>query len=504
MTLRAGKIYIPANAAEVRDDLLADMRLEARKWADEDEVDRLSRPGTDWHLLATGMGNIGLLQYANIEIHDSDSDVITATGEHLDRIRENLGLPEIPPSPATGAIVVGPIHAPTVLSNHEFVLPNGKRARVDGTFVGLQGSPEVAIVTIDTGSDVNLATGETVKFVAPPSGVPVEATVSASAPFSGGTDFEDDERKRERILNRLRNPPAGGNVGHVREIALNALPSLQTAFVYPALGGPGSAKVVLVRAIDPPNDSFGRTFADSATNIVRSALHAELPSPMEIVVQTGAEENVDIAMTMTLPAAVTAGGDGTGWLDDTPWPPLSAQTRVTISATTSGTFITVDAATTTAPIAGQTRIAWWSIRDRKFHVRLVTGVSGSAGAWALTLDSALTDIDNNTAAIGDYISAPATSTEAYGDTFLGATGGLGPGENTSDSFRLPRARRHPFTNEEWPSDLTVRQLKAMLDVHPEITDAAWSYRSATSPTTPGAAATAPNVFVLRHFGIYPT
>jgi hypothetical protein len=506
MTTPKDQIYVPSGAAEIRDDILTDIRLEGRQQddVDTDELDRAVLPGGDWHILATSIANIGLIQYSNLRIQDDNADVLKATGKALDDKRDGYGLPEVPASAASGKIEVEVTSgSPTLPDQTEFTLPNGLRGVVDGLHFGLSDGDEVAVYTLDKGIDTNLAAGEEVSFVSPPSGIATEAVVSASDPLTGGLDAETDERKRARILNRLRSVPAGGNWGHKIETALNNLATVQYAFSYPALGGPGSEKLVIMRALDPDNDVLTREFSTSAVAVVREAIHAEFGSPFEIVVQSVADETTDVAIKITIPDAASAGGNGLGWIDNTPWPPLGGgDTYIAVSAVTSSSVFAVVVNAATAPVNGQTHIAWWSPADQKFYTALIVSHVDASPTYTITLDQGLVDSTGTSPAVGDYISPVAVSTEAYGQTWVLAQNALGPGENTADANRLPRAKRHPFVEEDWPSSLTAIQLTALTNAHSEITDLDWSYRSVSAPTTPGAVTTAPNILVCNHFGIY--
>jgi len=505
MAIPTDKLYVPASAAEIRDDFLTDVRLEARKYADSDQVDRITRPGTDWFILATAMGNLGILQYSNITKASTEANILTATGDSLDDFREALGLPLVNASPATGRIVITtqPSSAVANFNGHELVLPNGKRAKVDGVFVGVADQDEVPVITIDTGSDCNLAANSTIRFVSPPPNVQTNAKVSTNFPLIGGTDEETDERKRDRILNRLQTVPAGGNWGYCIEESLNALATVQYAFVYPALGGPGSSKVAICKDINPSLYDFSRSLSAQATAIVRDALHAVMPDEMEIVVASVVSESTDVAIRVTVPDSAQAGGNGLGWYDVTPWPEFGAAPTAISAITSDGLDITVDSPTVIAPIAGQTHIAWWSSVDQAFSIRLVTEVLAAVpGAWQLRLDQPIFDHNNTIAAVGDYVSPAAVNIVAYGNTWRESLRRLGPGENTTDPNRLPRALRHPFVADDWNSSLTVKQLLQLSDAHDEISDASWGYRSLTTPTVPVSVVTAPNVLVPRHFGIY--
>jgi hypothetical protein len=92
--------------------------------------------------------------------------------------------------------------------------------------------------------------------------------------------------------------------------------------------------------------------------------------------------------------------------------------------------------------------------------------------------------------------------DGYGQTWLASFERLGPGENTADANRLPRAYRHPTPQTGWPLGLTIAQLTDLRNAHPEISDAAWSYRSPTTPVVVASVATAPNILAPQHFGVY--
>ena len=237
--------------------------------------------------------------------------------------------------------------------------------------------------------------------------------------------------------------------------------------------------------------------------MVRTAIQTNAADALAVVVQGVADEAVDVSLTVTIPNSILSGGDGNGWLDAAPWPSLNGDTRVSVTAVTDERTITVGALTTTAAVAGQTRIAWYSPVDRAFTVRTVITQSGTAGAYLLGLDGPLTSSDGSTVAVGDYISPAAANSVAYGVTWRDLLGSLGPGENTASAYRLPRAKRRPLTTTEDSPDLNASQLRAFGNAHAEVLDIAYSYRSVTGPTVPAAIATAPNVLVPRHFGCYP-
>lgn len=497
-------LYQPANADELKGQFLRDIRLGA---IDAGVEEPPTTPGTDWDMLATAVANLCLLGFANVNASEADANVLTATGQALDDIRKAEGLPEVGAEGASGKIVVSVSGTVTVTDGQAFTIPNGLRGHIVGTHVNPADQDELAAQMDDTGASSNLAAGEIVRFTSPPVNLAVEAKVSVGEPLTGGTEPEDDERKRDRILNVRQNRPAGGNWAHIRKIALEALGSVQECYVYPALGGPGSCKVVPVKDFDLESDDFSRVLSSTALDVVRLAIQTNLPNPQEIVVTAAANESCDVTLKLTIPDSSLSGGNGKGWTDPQPWPILEvAETSVRISSTTAGgDGITVTAATTTAPIAGQTHIAWWSQVDRKFYIALIISVGGGTGAWVLGLDRPLvgkTGAGPVTGGTADYICPASEQLANYGDAWVGIFRELGPGENTADANRLPRAKRHPFITDEDPTSLTAVVLRRLTDKFPEITDHEYVLRSPSTPTVPASVSTAPNVLVPRRFAIY--
>ena len=498
-----GKLYIPT-ADEWRDGMLADIRLELLK---QDQTSNPPvQPGTDNYRWATALSGPCALNCANVAIHAEAGDPRTATGDQLDEIRSALGLPEVPATGSSGKIKLTVTGSSTVPANTQLTLANGKRLKVTTTAVGVTDGSEIDVTAVDAGEDTNAPPNTLVRFVNAPLNVDTQARVSVNVPLTGGTDKENDARKRTRVLNRLQNPPAGGNWPQKRETALNSLASVQDCFVYPALGGPSSELIVPVKDFDPDNFDFSRALSTSAMAVVRAAIHAAFPSPSEIVVKPPVNQSVDVALEVSIPDSSSAGGDGTGWTDATVWPQLEVADagRVSVSSVTSTTVIVVSANTATAPTANVTHIAWWSPTCRKFYKRLITAQSGSAGAWTLTVDAPLIDDAGVSVAAGDYISPDSVGIIRYGKTWIDIMRTLGPGEGTADANRLPRSKRHPYATSDasLAPDLKTSKLALFKENHSEVLDYGYGYRSATTATVPGAVSTAPSILVPRHFGIY--
>lgn len=509
---QVGQPFVPATQEQIRDAILADYRLEMLKTTGQDPS---VAPGTEPWIWATAHAAIAMLQFSNIELSRDAITPINATGQDLENWRIALGLPEVQPSPSSGRIRVSiPSGVTGTLTDGQPVqLPNGLRAKVVGNWIGISDGSEVDVITIDTGSRTEFDGGTSVTLVGAPTVFDSTALVSVNVPLRGGRDKEDDNRKRTRILNAIANKPAAGNWAHIREIALEASPFVLDCYVFPALGGPASVKVVPVRDFDIRRGEFTRAMSSAALGIVRAALYNQLPDGVEVVTEAAADFPFDAALLVSIPPSALAGGSGSGWVDqpilpDTvPWPQLaSGELIVWVSAVTSSTQITISAQTSTTPIAGQTHIMWWSSIDRKFRQFLVIGVAGGAGAWQLTLDRPLVSDDGSTvtASLSELISPAAVNADGYRDSWLNAMRALGPGEATADAARLPRSLRHPYVSDAAPSTLSFLTLKAFQENHDEISDLAWSFRTLVSAAflVPATVADPVNILVPRGFAIY--
>lgn len=486
---------------EIRDDILTDIVLESAKASITENVG----PNSDNWAWGTGMAGSVALCHARL---DSNRDAITplnATGDDLIRHRDALRLPEVTPSRAAGQIVVSITGTSTIPDGTAFTLPNGLRARVVGTFSGISDGAEIDVLVDTPGSRGNLGPGETVTFLNPPVNVEIEARVSGFQPITGGFDEETEARLRERVLNRLGTNPGGGNWGQLRELAFNASPAVQQCYVFPAVAGPSNAKIVPMKGFDRERYDFSRAFPTGALLLVQDAIFGQVSTAVNHKVQASTDEPVDVALQVAIPNSTLAGGSGEGWSDLQPWPVLDGENFVEIDAVSAAGVLTVDASTTVEPIPGQTRVAWWSPNDMRFHVRTITTVGGSAGAWELTPDAPFVDSRGLTPDVGEWISPAAENLADYGATWIDLLERLGCGENTSETSLIAngRALRHPFSSEGNRASLTMFQLKELMARHSEIEDISYSHRSKSAPTVPATVDDAPNVLTPRNFGVYP-
>ena len=497
-----GSLYQPSGVEELSRRFLRDIELSAIQSGTNDVPVQY---GSDFWLTSQAISGICLQGFRNIDLSEADQNVLDATGSALDKLRIGYGIPEVTPTKASGKIRLKVSGVTTVPNNQAFVYPNGTSGKIVGTYINPANLAEVNVECNIPGTVGNLKSGEIVRLIGPPVNVDSSATVSTSSPIKGGTDVEDDTRKRNRILNVLRNKPAGGNWSDIRRIVLDNVGGVQECFIYPALGGPSSVKIIAIKDFDLENYDFSRSIPDVNLNAVRSIIQSSFPGEVQIVVQTCITEYTDIGLRLTIPLSSQSGGNGLGWTDISPWPLLVTgdNGRITLSSpnATFDTFI-VNAGTAIQPVDGQTHISWWSSKTRKFYTGLVVGHVGGAGSWSVTLDRPLIDDLGNGPTAGEFISPTCQNIDGYGESLVSTFRTMGPGENTSQSSRLPRALRHPFPSDIFPYSISNSSIKKLISKYSEITEFSFGHILKTMPTVPSNATIPTNILIPRNFGVY--
>jgi uncharacterized phage protein gp47/JayE len=496
-------LYQPSGSEELSQRFLRDVRL-ASIQAGNDDVP--IGYGSDFWLTSQALAGMGLLGFRNINLSEADQNVLTAEGTALNAIMVGYGIPEVPASVGTGKVIITVSGVTTIPTGQAFLYPNGKSGRVVGTYINPANLSEINVECTTTGTSGNLKSGESIRFIGPPINLAETAKVSQNTPITGGTDTENDSRKRTRILNVLKNKPSGGNWSHVRQIVLDYSGGVQNCFCHPALGGPSSLKTVPVKDFDLDNNDYSRSVSDALLSSIRDKLQSELPVGTQVIVQSCVSEYTDMTLKLTIPNSSLSGGNGQGWTDIVPWPYLVGGDSGKISLSSpNATYdtLTLSANTTTPPIDGQTHISWWSSTDRKFYSGLIVSHSGSSGAWVVSVDRPLVDSTGSGPISGDYVSPLCQNITGYGESYISMMRNLGPGENTVQASRLPRASRHPNQADEAPSSVTNSTLKTLISKYPEITDFSFGYILKSAPTVPGNTQTAPNILIPRRFAVYP-
>lgn len=464
-------------------------------------------PGSDWYVEAQAIANQLAVIEANAVIKADELMPDTSTGDGLSRICAVFGITKQAAAGSTGSVTITASAAVSINSGDKLVDGQGLsyQATVTGTY---NSGDSVPIESVSTGKETNLDAGSVLRWVATPAFCDEKVTVTAGG-LVNGADAEDDEALRARLFALLQSPPLSGNAEHVAEWAEASTGSVQKAFVYPAIQGPSTVHAAVTAAPTSTNKSR-QVAAATVTGIVSPYVQGQLPEHAYAVVTTVTDVNADVAIALALPEAPTASppGPGGGWINGTPWPsPDGSSTfRCTVTGVTSTTVFTVDA--TTSPNVNVSQICWLSPYTWTLHSALVTAVSGTSGAYTITLDKPFPNI-----ATGCYIWPKAQNAQTYVNAVLGAFALMGPGEKTSNVSALVRGFRHPRSSAGWQMTLGTHLTSAVIDAADEVQAATFYHRTDGSTTVTGASSTvtpqisaslsdAPKIFVPRHIAFY--
>jgi uncharacterized phage protein gp47/JayE len=468
----SSELLLPS-AASLKSQVVEDLQLQA---LDAGVATPPIEPGGEWDLISTGDANIASVLLANLQILDEDSDPLRATGAALDEWRQRLSLPEVLASAASGQLTIVVDGTATIPAGLQLQAPNGFRARVPLGYVGVTGSILVDAAMIDTGTDGNLLAGTKVQVIGGPPNIRTEATVPAD--WTGGKPAEDDTRKRERIISRMRN--GGSGWGDLRSTALDASGAISDCYIYPALGGPGSVKAIVLSNTSKTTRAVGVTTVAAVQSFIDNAFPKDI---WNCVVQSVVDRPADVSVAIQLPAR------GMGkWLASGPIAP--AYVSSIISETSFSLSGSVGA------LSINELIACWDATTATFSTATVLGISGTAVVttpWS----------GGEGPSLNSQISPACENLDGIAAAFVAQMLRLGPGEQVaSTNPRFVFAYRHPVASSDYPMTCGSALLLAVQQAYPQIINI--SYIGTPSPPVPPAlVSSASEVLQLNRFGVYP-
>ena len=494
------QIIVPTTAEEIRDQWIQDY---ASLMFSQGVVNPAIGQGSEPYIRATAIANIALLLFTQIQLAAQDTSELYAEGDALENIRIAMGLEEVIAQGSVGKITVSIPggQSVTFLDGLDIQYPNGLRGKVNGTQAGVTNGKSINIKSIDTGTDTNLAPGTEVKFANPPAYVSATAIVGANG-LSGGTNEETDAEKRTRILEKRRNVPAGGNWSYVRDLALKN-PIVQECFVYPALGGPGSCKVIVTKDINKDFQDYTRDIVDGIDD-VKNSIFSAMPVPYEIIVDTVNNYPIDISIQLSL----TNNKQFKGWESNTTiqFPKLKSSSPIPIAVTSivdSKNFVILaNTSDNGTPVIGQSRIQWIEKNTKKVIKATIMAYSVIDGThMQITVDYPMV-IAGISLAVGDLIGPAITNAQNYVNTWCDIMNTLGPSENTTNNYILPRAKRRPFVDDTYPSSLTAKQESDLENAYVNEIISAELFSTTTEPPVPADINTNPYILTTNKLAFY--
>lgn len=132
----------------------------------------------------------------------------TADPDYLERQAALYGLSRKPAATATGTVALTGTPATVVSAGLLLQTANGQQYELtENTAIGGGGTVNVAAWALLSGPDANLSPADPLTIVVPVVGIASAVVVT----LDGGDVAEDDTSLRARLLERMRNAPAGGN-----------------------------------------------------------------------------------------------------------------------------------------------------------------------------------------------------------------------------------------------------------------------------------------------------
>lgn len=424
-------------------------------------------PGTQPYVDASIAADSQMVVFNDAIVIGNGTNLDTSAGSWLLMQGEARGVGgKLPATGGSGYVIIGATSGgTTIFADDEIKEPqSGLRFKCLATALYLDNAL-VPIGGIDTGPSTNLAPATQMEWTSPRPGCNPVASVyeqSDGSGLTGGHDIESDEEYRQRIKLREANPPASGNDAEYQAV-IESTPdiAIQKAFTYPAVFGPGS--MAFAFTLKPSIPGSSRIPNASQINEVRANLEATEPGDDGVFPLSMISSPVAVMLEITW-------ADGAiGWTDSTTWPvevPSDPVLVTNASPITATSFRVVTGTTITNPQVGQTIGVFeqaGGLFRKKRIASIVTNVSGKD--WTLTFATSNNASDTTYApADGQIVSPWSDSLDSLIAPIVDYFAQLGPGE-MFPTFYDPgrRQRRNPRNPGKYPSTLTNRMIRGVLD-----------------------------------------
>ena len=177
--------------------------------------------------LATSLAGCFHMLYSHTELELAKLLPDTACGEALKRWGKIWGVTRKEPLPAEGRIAIeafGPCEIP---KGTKFLSGSVEFETTETFEIKESGKQKIFVRATSIGAESNLSASSKITLASPHKNLAGEAVIIA---VDGGTEREDDESLRQRLLFAIQNPPQGGAVvDYIRWIS--SVPGVHRAFV---------------------------------------------------------------------------------------------------------------------------------------------------------------------------------------------------------------------------------------------------------------------------------
>lgn len=484
-------------AEEIRDAYLRRLRLHA---ASNGIILNVSDGSADWYRADSFARRLQII-IANGDSAKNALSLLYSQGDDLIIVASQFGVTRLPATKASGYVKVRtttPTATASIPAGYEATGPNGETYVTTSATVVTDNSL-VHIESTAAGANKNLNAGDSITWSS--NSVPFlrsSATVDISE-IDGGTDDEALEDLRQRAIEKLANPAAGGNAAQIRQWAEESSNAVRNAYVYACARGPDTYDVALTGLTDD------KTLDSRIVAEVSNYINERMPGFPDLNTTTITPQEVDMAYSADLPLPSAYGGVGGGWKDAVPWP-----TDATLITGYSTTSQQITVSSSDAPQVGN-HIAIWDPSDSTLYRYVVVAVSTVSQSVTLTLQGGIL----HDVATGQIVSCDAELLDEYVATIAVEFDKFGPGEKIdvgdpayADVFS--RARRYPIESTEDPIRVTNNIVSKVISAHPEFLDfvhhRTWETgtysTSLTSPTVQPTVADPPNALVAKNIGVF--
>ena len=202
-------------------------------------VDQSTETYARFAAVCQAISTIYYLTDQNIEARLPDS----ATGDDLDRLANNRNVFRRGATQSQGFIQFVGASPQTIVAASSLTGPNSITYLVATTGVYNPGQL-IPVVSLQSGSNTNLAVGELLTWNNQPFNA--QPTAPVGAVITGGSDAEDDNSLRARLVAIIQYQPQAGNSSQLINLAGNIDPLVQSAFLYSNFNGAGTLLISLV------------------------------------------------------------------------------------------------------------------------------------------------------------------------------------------------------------------------------------------------------------------
>lgn len=222
----------------------------------------------------------------------------TAEAEILARWASIWGISRKTASYASGAVTFTGADGETIPQGTILTRNDGLKFSTDVSGIIASGSASISVTALSAGELSNTDSGVTMTMESPIGSINAEVIVDSNG-ISAGSDEENDDLLRKRLLDRIKNPPHGGAV-HDYEFWALAVANVTRAFVNPLWDGNGTVAVHIVddNAVTAPIPD-AQTVIDAQTYIDENR-----PVTADVTVFAPTAKTLNLTLSITPDAAV--------------------------------------------------------------------------------------------------------------------------------------------------------------------------------------------------------